>query len=101
MRSFSPAVLAMPASGIREILDLTVGRPDVIRLEIGEPDFPTPVHIVAGAERGIADGFTRYTQTAGLLSLRTLLAEQVERSRGLSVSPEQVTVTVGGVQAIH
>src|SRR5712691_7094330 len=101
MRSFSSTARAMPNSGIREIVDLAVGQPDLIRLELAEPDFPTPDHIVAGAAQGIADGFTRYTQTSGLHSLRELLAEKVERSRGLSVSPEQVTVTVGGVQAIY
>ncbi len=100
MRTLSPAALAMPASGIREIVNLAVHRPDVIRLEVGEPNFPTPAHIIEGAVSGIADGFTRYTQSNGLLSLRTLLAEKVERRSGVSLSPDQIIVGIGGVQVI-
>ena len=100
MRTLSPRAQATPASGIREIVDLAVGRPGVIRLEIGEPDFPTPAHIVEGAARGVADGFTRYTQSAGLYSLRALLTEEVERQTGLSITPDQITITVGGVQSV-
>jgi aspartate aminotransferase/aminotransferase len=100
MRALARNAEAMPASGIREIVELAVRRPGAIRLEIGEPDFPTPAHIVAGAERGIAEGFTRYTQSAGLHSLRELLAEQVERQTGVSIGPEQITITVGGVQSV-
>jgi aspartate aminotransferase len=100
MRTLSPAALGMPASGIREIVNLAVHRPDAIRLEVGEPNFPTPAHIVEGAVSGIADGFTRYTQSNGLLSLRTLLAEKVERRSGVSLSPDQIIVGIGGVQVI-
>ena len=91
----------MPGSGIREIVNLAVTMPDAIRLEVGEPNFPTPRHIVDGAARAVADGFTKYTQSAGLLSLRTLIAEHVGRANGYPVSPDQVNVTVGGVQGVQ
>jgi aspartate/methionine/tyrosine aminotransferase len=91
----------MPGSGIREIVNLAVTMPDVIRLEVGEPNFPTPQHIVDGAARAVADGFTKYTQSAGLLSLRTLIAERVSRTHGFPVTPDQVNVTVGGVQGVQ
>ena len=91
----------MPGSGIREIVNLAVTMPDAIRLEVGEPNFPTPQHIVDGAARAVADGFTKYTQSAGLLSLRTLIAEHVGRANGYPVSPDQVNVTVGGVQGVQ
>jgi aspartate aminotransferase len=100
LTSLSPVALAMPASGIREILELAINRPEVIRLEIGEPDFPTPAHIAAGAARGVADGFTRYTSNAGLASLRQLVAAKVSRLTGFQVGPEWITVTTGGTQAI-
>jgi aspartate/methionine/tyrosine aminotransferase len=90
----------MPASGIREIVNLAVHRPNTIRLEVGEPNFPTPEHIVEGAVAVIADGFTHYTQSNGLLSLRSLLAEKVERRSGVSLSPDQIVVGIGGVQVI-
>jgi aspartate/methionine/tyrosine aminotransferase len=100
VRSLNPAAVEMPPSGIREIVNLAINRPDVIRLEVGEPNFATPAHIVQGALRGIADGFTRYTQSHGLLSLRTLLAEKIQRRTGVLLTPDQVIVGVGGVQVI-
>lgn len=90
----------MPGSGIREIVNLAVTMPDVIRLEVGEPNFPTPPHIVEAGLRAAADGFTKYTQSAGLLSLRELIADHVSRSRGHAVAPTQVNVTVGGVEGM-
>jgi aspartate/methionine/tyrosine aminotransferase len=101
MRDFSPSALAIPSSGVREIMNLALGLKDVIRLEIGEPDFQTPEHIVRGAMQGIEDGFTRYTQSAGLLSLRTLLAEKIERRTGVAIDPDGVIVGAGGIQALY
>ena len=66
----SPTVAAMPASGIRAITNLALTMPGAIRLEIGEPNFATPPHIVEAAHRAARDGYTRYTHTQGLLSLR-------------------------------
>lgn len=90
----------MPGSGIREIVNLAVTMPDVIRLEVGEPNFATPDHIVAGALKGIEDGFTKYTQSSGLLSLRELIADKVRRINGYEITPHQVNVGVGAVQVI-
>ncbi len=69
---------------------------DVIHLEIGEPDFDTPEHIVEAGCRALQEGKTRYTPTAGIPELRAAIAEDVSRSRGISVDPEQVVVTPGG-----
>jgi len=69
---------------------------EIIHLEIGEPDFDTPAHIVEAACRALRDGHTNYTPTAGIPELREAIAENVARSRGLKVSPEQVVVTPGG-----
>ncbi len=69
---------------------------DVIHLEIGEPDFDTPEHIVEAGCRALQKGKTRYTPTAGIPELRAAIAEDVSRSRGISVDPEQVVVTPGG-----
>ncbi len=90
----------MPGSGIREIVNLAVNMPDAIRLEVGEPNFPTPPHIVEAAHRAAQQGFTKYTQTAGLLSLRELLAVHVTRTYGYPVTPSQINVCVGGVQGV-
>lgn len=100
MKPLARVAQTMPGSGIREIVNLAVKMPDVIRLEVGEPNFPTPAHIVQGAMRGIEQGFTKYTQSCGLLSLRELLAQRVHRVSGLAVTADQVNVTVGGVEGV-
>ena len=67
---------------------------EVLHLELGEPDFPTPPHIVEAAMRGLRNGFTRYALAAGLQELREAIADSL-RARQLSVSREQVLVTSG------
>jgi len=101
MKRLAQTPNAMPGSGIREIANLAVTMPDVIRLEIGEPNFPTPRHIADGAARAVAEGFTKYTQSAGLLSLRTLIANRVSGTHSIDVTPDRVNVTVGGVQGVQ
>ncbi|MCX2727743.1 pyridoxal phosphate-dependent aminotransferase [Thermomicrobium sp. 4228-Ro] len=68
----------------------------VIHLEIGEPDFDTPEHIVAAAIDALRSGDTHYTPAAGLPELRAAIAEEVSRTRGIPVDPDQVVVTPGG-----
>ena len=69
---------------------------EIVHLEIGEPDFDTPEHIVEAGCRALRDGQTHYTPTAGIPELREAIAEDVARSRGIAVDPEQVVVTPGG-----
>ncbi len=73
----------------------TQGR-DIIHLEIGEPDFPTPENIVEAGCRALRDGHTHYTPTAGVRELREAIAEEISGSRGIEVNPDQVVVTPGG-----
>ena len=87
----------MRRSGIREIMDLAQGMPDVIHLEVGEPGFPTPAHIVQAAKRAMEEGFTKYTPNAGLTSLREAIVSKLGRVNGLEVGVEQVVVTTGAV----
>jgi aspartate aminotransferase len=68
----------------------------IIHLEIGEPDFPTPPHIVEAGKRALDEGFTKYGPTAGLPELRDSIASYVSRTRGIAVSPDCVCVTPGG-----
>ena len=69
---------------------------EIIHLEIGEPDFHTPSHIVEAGCRALREGHTHYTPTAGIPELRAAIADDVARSRGVAVEPEQVVVTPGG-----
>jgi aspartate/methionine/tyrosine aminotransferase len=68
----------------------------VIHLEIGEPDFPTPEHIVEAAKKALDDGWTHYGPTQGLPELREAIAAAVSRTRGIKVGPENVSVVPGG-----
>jgi aspartate aminotransferase len=69
---------------------------EIIHLEIGEPDFDTPSHIVEAGCRALRDGHTHYTPTAGIPELREAIADDVAQSRGIEVDPAQVVVTPGG-----
>ncbi|MDQ2961158.1 MAG: aminotransferase class I/II-fold pyridoxal phosphate-dependent enzyme, partial [Candidatus Dormibacteraeota bacterium] len=98
--SINSAAAGMPSSGIREIMYAALGRPDVIRLEVGEPDFPTPRHIVDAANSAAIDGHTGYVESAGIPQLREALATKVREHNGYGVAPDQVIVSQGGVQGI-
>jgi aspartate aminotransferase len=69
---------------------------EIIHLEIGEPDFDTPSHIIEAGCRALREGHTHYTPSAGIPELRAAIAANVARSRGIAVDPEQVVVTPGG-----
>ena len=68
----------------------------IIHMEIGEPDFPTPVNIVEAGRQALADGCTKYGATQGDPELREVIAELVSKTRGISVSDQNVVVTPGG-----
>ena len=67
----------------------------VIHLEIGEPDFNTPGNIREAAKTALDEGYTHYGPSAGLPLLRAAIAEEVARTRGVEVHPENVVVAPG------
>ena len=69
---------------------------DVVHLEIGEPDFDTPDHIVDAGIQALRRGYTHYGPSAGLPELQQAIADNVNATRGLEVEPGQVVVTPGG-----
>jgi len=74
---------------------------DVISFGPGEPDFPTPDHIVAAAAKACGDVRNhRYTATPGLADLREAVADATNANSGVDVSPSQVLVTNGGKHAV-
>lgn len=95
----SPAAASVPGSGIREIVNLALSLPDVVRLEIGEPDAATPAHIVE-AGHAATRLRNRYTQSSGVPALRAALAERLHVRYGLDADPERIVVTQGAVQGI-
>ena len=92
---------SMPLSGIREIMELAWKDPEAIHLEVGEPDFPTPEHVVDAAHEAARRGHTRYAPNAGLPELREALADKVTRRNGFEARTDQVVVTQGGIQALY
>lgn len=68
----------------------------VVHLEIGEPDFPTPRHIVEAAKTALDEGWTHYGPTQGLPELREAIAAYIGRTRQIQVGPEHVCVVPGG-----
>ncbi|MBV8809669.1 MAG: pyridoxal phosphate-dependent aminotransferase [Acidobacteriaceae bacterium] len=69
---------------------------NVIHLEIGEPDFDTPRHIVEAATRALDEGWTHYGPAQGLPELREAVAAYISRTRGVQVGPQQVCIVPGG-----
>ena len=73
---------------------------DVVSMAAGEPDFDTPQHIKDAAVAAIAAGKTKYTAVQGIIELRETISAKLERENGLKYSPDQVTVSTGGKQAL-
>jgi aspartate/methionine/tyrosine aminotransferase len=73
---------------------------EIIHLEIGQPDFPTPAPIVEAAVKALRDGKTGYGPAPGIPELREAIAESAARLRGIPIAPEQVVVTPGGKPVI-
>ena len=69
---------------------------DIIHLEIGEPDFDTPKHVIEAGKKALDDGFTHYGPTPGLPQFREAIAEYVGRTRGIPVGLKNVVVVPGG-----
>ncbi len=68
---------------------------EVIHLEIGEPDFDTPAHIIEAGCRALRSGATHYTPAQGIPELREVIAEQLGARRGHEITPDQVVITPG------
>src|SRR5215813_14333612 len=63
---------------------------DVVHLEIGEPDFDTPKHIIEAACDALRNGYTHYTPASGIPELREAIARDATVRRGVEFSPEDV-----------
>ena len=74
---------------------------NVVDLSVGEPDFPTPLHICQAAEAAIRSGKTKYTPAAGIPDLRKAVAADYTRRTGLAVTPAQVVVSNGAKHSLH
>lgn len=74
---------------------------DMIYLQIGEPDFPTPKHIIEAGVAALRDGQTHYSPAAGIMPLREAIVQEVYSRRGVKPSPQEVVVTPGAKPIIY
>jgi len=98
---FSPALGAMPVPGIRRMVNAAAKLEDVIHLSIGQPDFPTPPHIVEAHIDALRAGQTGYTMDAGLPELLTALAEHYSKAYQRELVEENFLVTTGATEAMY
>ena len=73
---------------------------DVILMGLGDPDAPSPPHVVEAARKAIAEGHTKYTHPAGMPALREAIAALLGRDYGLDYTPEEIIVTAGTQEAV-
>ncbi|ELY42240.1 pyridoxal phosphate-dependent aminotransferase [Natronorubrum tibetense] len=74
---------------------------DLVRLEVGEPDFDTPEHVIDAAARAARVGETHYTSNAGLPACRRAISDTLAHDHGVEHDPDEIVVTVGGMEALH
>ncbi len=97
----SPAVQAVPPSGIRRFFDIVAEMKDVVSLGVGEPDFVTPWHIRESCIYSLHRGYTSYTSNFGLLELREEIARLTQQESGVVYDPRnEALVTVGVSEAL-
>src|SRR5262245_36104577 len=100
MKGLSPLAESLPRSGIREVMELAATLDGVIHLEVGEPSFNTPAHIIEAALAAARAGSTKYTPNAGIAGVRQTIADRYAAAWGKPVGAERVLVTAGAVNAI-
>ena len=98
VRHVSPSATLAASRLVREMREKGI---DVIDLGVGEPDFPTPPHVVAEAKAALDAGATHYAPAAGLPVLRQAIVERAAEDYGLDYDPgREVVVTPGAKQAL-
>ena len=101
MNTVSRRMRGVPASGVRALANAAWGRSGAVHLEIGEPDFDAPPHVIEAACRAARNGAARYGPSAGLPGLRDAIVAKLERDNDLHVQQENVLVAAGGVGVLH
>jgi aspartate aminotransferase len=98
----APSALRIPHSRIRELAEIAMTMDGVLKLYFGESNLPTPDYIKRAAQKAMADGFTFYTENAGLPSLRKGIARYYQELHGVELDPaSEIVVTASGVQALN
>ena len=82
------------------LMEMAAALPDVIALGRGDPDLPTPAHIIEAAKAAVCSGQTGPTPVVGLPELRQAIAEKLVRENGLDVAADNIIVTTGGQEGL-
>jgi aspartate aminotransferase len=102
MPRVASSVENVPPSRIRELAEIAMSMDGVLRLYFGESNLPTPDYIKRAAVRALEDGYTFYTENAGLPSLRRAIAGNYHRLHAVELDPAaEIVVTASGVQALN
>ena len=102
MAEIAHSVQKVPYSRIRELAEIAMSMDDVLRLYFGESNLPTPEYIKQAAVQALADGYTFYTENAGLPSLRRAISRYYGKWHGVDLDPEnEIVITASGVQALN
>jgi aspartate/methionine/tyrosine aminotransferase len=95
----APSLERVSYSRIRELAELAMSMDGVLRLYFGESNLPTPQFVKDAAGKALADGYTYYSENAGLPSLRAALAEQYARLHGVELDPRREIVITASFAA--
>ena len=85
---------------LRRARELEAKGLDVVHMEVGEPDFPTPEPIVKAGQRALLKGYTKYTDARGTPELRRVIAEYYQSDYGLDIDEDRIFITAGGSGAL-
>src|SRR5688572_631691 len=100
--AIASSLAAIQPSRIRELADVAFGMDGVLKLHFGESNLPTPRRIQAALAKAVAEGYTYYSENAGLPSLREAIADKYSALHGVEIDPQhEVVVTASGVQALN
>jgi aspartate/methionine/tyrosine aminotransferase len=102
MPTIAASAQQVPHSRIRQIADAAMKMDGVLKLYFGESNVPTPEYIKQAASRALEEGYTYYSENAGLPGLRQDLATYYRRVHGVELDPHaEIVVTASGVQALN
>src|ERR1700745_936866 len=100
--AIAASALRVPHSRIRELAEIAMSMDGVLKLYFGESNLPTPEYIKRAAQKAMADGYTFYTENAGLPSLRKSLARYYQEQHAVELDPaSEIVITASGVQALN
>ena len=85
---------------LRRVIELRRQGVDVVSLSVGEPDAAPPEHVRAAMKRAIDEGASRYTEVAGMRSLREAIVQDSQRRRGVAHAVDEVVVSAGAKHAL-